>query len=139
MYRKSLPIVLVVLTVLALVASSAAFAADEPAVPLSQEEFMSTLQVQPDADAGEEMPELEGLQTPILKHGSFCSYQGQGARGARYPAAPPATVRAKSNGAPTTVSGTTISSTAATAPPPALSDAGHRTRNRPGERASSWP
>ena len=78
MYRKSLPIVLVVLAVLALVAAPAAFAADEPAVPLSQEEFVSTLQVQ--SGAREEMPELEGLQTPILKHGGFCSYQGQGCK-----------------------------------------------------------
>jgi hypothetical protein len=75
MCRKSLPIVLVVL---ALLASLAAFAADEPAVPLSQEEFMSTLQVQ--SDARKEVPELEGMQTPVFKHGEYCSYQGQGCK-----------------------------------------------------------
>jgi hypothetical protein len=74
MYRKSLPIALVVL---ALLAFSVAFAADEPA-PFSQEELMSTLQVQ--SDAGEKLPELEGMQTPIFKHGEFCSYQGQGCK-----------------------------------------------------------
>lgn len=81
MYRKSLPIALVVLALLA----SAAFAADEPAAaPLSQEQFMSTLQVQ--SAAGKEMPELEGsIPTPILKHGEFCSYQGQGCKSCTLP------------------------------------------------------
>jgi hypothetical protein len=75
MSRKSL---LMVLAVLALLASSAAFAAEAPAVPLSQEELISTLQVQP--DAGEEMPDLDGMQAPVFEHGSFCSYQGQGCK-----------------------------------------------------------
>ena len=76
MDRKSLTLSLVVL---ALVVVPAAFASDEPAVPLSQEELISTLQEQ--AGAGDEMPELEGsTPAPLFKHGEFCSYQGQGCR-----------------------------------------------------------
>lgn len=69
--RKMLPMVMVVL---ALLGSSAAFAAEEPAVTMSENEFLTTLQDQP-GDSGEELF-LDGMQTPILKHGTNCSYLG---------------------------------------------------------------
>jgi hypothetical protein len=71
MCRKNLPLVL---AVLALLVSSVAFAADQPAAPMSQEEFFTSLQAQP-GDAGEELPDLDGTPDPVLKHGS-CSYIG---------------------------------------------------------------
>lgn len=68
----------VVLVALALLASSAAFAADQPRVqprvPMSQDELITSLQVQP-GDAGEEQPDLDGTPDPVLKHGT-CSYIG---------------------------------------------------------------
>jgi hypothetical protein len=70
--RKNLPIVL---AVLALLTSSAAFAAEAPALAVSEDQFLATLQTQP-GDAGEEMPDLEGVQTPILKHGTDCYISG---------------------------------------------------------------
>jgi len=72
-----------VLVVLVLLASSIAFAADQPAAAPSQDELMSTLQVQ--SDAGKETPEMEGTQAPIFQHGEFCSYQGQGCKGCTLP------------------------------------------------------
>lgn len=71
MCRKMLPVWMVAL---ALLASSAAFAADAPAAPRSDDEFLETLQPQSE-ELGEELPGLDGMPAPIFKHGS-CTYSG---------------------------------------------------------------
>ena len=70
--RKMLPMMMVAV---ALLAASTAFAADAPPVPMSQDEFLSTLQA-PSGEARAELPALEGMQTPVLQHGTNSSYLG---------------------------------------------------------------
>ena len=61
---------MVMLFAFALLAGSAAFAAEAPPVPMSEEEFLASLQADKD---------LDGVPEPQLKHGS-CSWIGVNCR-----------------------------------------------------------
>lgn len=69
--RKMLPVMMVAV---ALLAASAAFAADAPAVPMSQEQFLTSLQT-PDTSTSELtiFHPVGSVPTPEMKHGSNCS------------------------------------------------------------------
>ena len=69
--RKLLPLMMFAL---ALLAGSAAFAADAPPVPMSQEEFLASLQAPADKE-GTALPEVDGVPAPQMRHGS-CSWIG---------------------------------------------------------------
>lgn len=71
--RKMLPVMMVAL---ALLAASAAFAADAPPGPMSKEEFLLSLQSPSDQD-GTALPEVGGVPAPQMKHASGpCTYLG---------------------------------------------------------------
>jgi hypothetical protein len=71
--RKMLPLMMVAL---ALLAASAAFAADAPPVPASEEEFLASLQTPSDQE-GTALPEVDGVPAPQMKHASGqCTYLG---------------------------------------------------------------
>ena len=67
--RKMLP---VMMAAFALLAASAAFAADAQPAPMSKEEFLSSLQAPGDGTA---LPDVDGVPEPQMKHGS-CSWIG---------------------------------------------------------------
>ena len=66
---------LMAMVALALVATSAARAADAPAVPVSDEEFLASLQAPGAESTDDVLGELNSTPTPVLKHGSNCSYR----------------------------------------------------------------
>jgi hypothetical protein len=71
--RKMLPVVMVAL---ALLAASAAFAADAPPASMSQEDFLSSLQIPSDQE-GMALPEVDGVPSPQMMHASGpCAYLG---------------------------------------------------------------
>jgi hypothetical protein len=70
--RKMLPLMIA----LALLAASAAFAADAPSVPMSKEAFLSSLQT-PSDQAETALPEVGGVPEPQMKHANGpCTYLG---------------------------------------------------------------
>lgn len=70
--RKMLP---VMMAAVALLAASAAFAADPQPVPMSQEQFLSTLQAPAGVVNGTDILHPVGsMPTPEMKHGTNCSY-----------------------------------------------------------------
>lgn len=62
---------MVMLFALALLAGSAAFAADAPPVPMSQEEFLASLQE--GGKDGTSQPDIDGVPEPQMRHGD-CSW-----------------------------------------------------------------
>lgn len=69
--RKMLPLMMVAV---ALLAASAAFAADAPAVPMSQEQFLSSLQAPAETNEIDVLHPVGSTPTPEMRHGSNCSY-----------------------------------------------------------------
>lgn len=65
--RKMLP---VMIAAFALLAASAAFAADAQPAPMSEEEFLASLQ-----EDGKDGKDIDGVPEPQMKHGS-CSWIG---------------------------------------------------------------
>lgn len=66
--RKMFPMMVVAF---ALLASSAAFAADAPAMAASDDEFVAALQA-PSGEVAEELPALDATQNRTFKHGTNC-------------------------------------------------------------------